>query len=217
VLIDIARSRSDEHYRGVALNDPDEQWVYHSPMSWHPRNKKVMWPEGLRGTKEMRIRIAELLDYVPGPPVTVRKTPDHIPYAEKDISKLQALPVFSGEGKIAGKHSGHIELKRQGKEGMAGMEGSSEAVYVNFSDDGKNFYKGYEKTVYSVFAESVYEADVEMTGEDQGEMKFRAAFTKIAGNIAPKLIFDKAEDGKPRSCGYVKYKGTTLRIEDMEE
>jgi hypothetical protein len=216
VLIDIARSRSDENYRGVALNDPDEQWVYYSPMSWHPGNKKVMWPEGLRGTGKMRIRIAELPDYVPSPPAAVQKTPEHISYAEKDISKLQFLPAFNTEGKIVGKHSGHIEYKRQGKEDMPGMEGSTEAVYVNFSDDGKNFYNGYEKTVYSVIAESVYEADLAMSGGDTGEMKLRASFSEITGN-APRLLFEKAPDGKPKSYGYASYKGITLKIEDMLE
>jgi hypothetical protein len=216
ILIDIERSRFDKDYRGMALNDPDEQWVYCSPMSWHPGSKKTMWPEVLRGTGEMRIRIAELPDYRPGPTVAVQKTPDHIPYAERDISKLQVPAVSGIKGKIAGKHSGYIEFNKQGKEDMPAIVGFTEAVYVSFSDDGKRFYNGYEKTVYSVFAESAYEADLIISGAEQGEMKFRTVFSKIAGN-EPRLLFEKAPDGKPKSCGYASYKGITFHIEDMRE
>ncbi|MDR2178656.1 MAG: hypothetical protein LBP20_11565, partial [Treponema sp.] len=154
VLIEIDRSLTDTQYRGVALNDPEEEWVYHSPMSWHPGGKKVMWPEGLRGTGTMRIRIAELPDYTPGPAVPARKTPAHIPYAEKDIGKIRASRDPNIEGKIAGKHSGHIEFKKQSREGMESWEGSIEVRYVDFSDDGRNFYRGFEKSRYSVSAEN---------------------------------------------------------------
>jgi hypothetical protein len=217
VLIDIKRSTQDENYRGVALNDPEEQWVYYSPMSWHPNGKKAMWPEGLRGTESMRIRIAELLDYTPGQPVAIQKTPDTISYAEKDIAKLHALKSIDLEGKIAGKHSGYIECRKRDKAGMESMAGSVETVYVNYSDDGKTFYNGFEKTRYSVFDESVYDADLKMSGADQGEMKFRAAFSKIAGDTPPKLLFEKAEDGKPKSYGYATYNGITLNVADLLE
>jgi hypothetical protein len=219
VLVEIDRSVNEEGYQGVALNDPEEDhWVYCSPMSWHPDGKKAMWPEKLRGSDDAgkRIRKAELLDYQSGKPVPAAKTPDSIPYAESgDI--LKAIPDPSIEGKIAGKHSGYIEYKRQGKKPYQSAMGSIETAYVNYSDDGKTFWNGFEKTNFSYVAGSDYEADVQMTGAEQGEMKFRAAFTGIAGNIAPKLIFDTAGDGKPRSFGYARYKGRTLRIEDMEE
>ncbi|MDR0708909.1 MAG: hypothetical protein LBF77_02450 [Spirochaetaceae bacterium] len=213
VLIDIERSRHDEDYRGTALNDPEEEWVYYSPMSWHPSSKKTMWNEGLRGTGKMRIRIAELPEYVPGSPDRVRETPDHIPYAESDISRLQASGGRPASGKIAGGHSGHIEYRR-GKEGAAD---STELVYVNFSDDGKRFYRGREKSVSAVFAESVYEADLAMSGAETGEMKLRAAFSRMSWTEPPKLLFEKAGDGKPKSYGYASYKGVTLRVEDMRE
>jgi hypothetical protein len=49
-----------------------------------------------------------------------------------------------------------------------------------------------------------------MNGAEQGEMKFRAAFSKIAGNEPSKLLFEKAADGKPKSYGYATYNGVTL-------
>jgi hypothetical protein len=217
VLIDIKRSMSEENYRGVALNDPEKQWVYYSPMSWHPGGKKVMWPEGLRGTETIRIQIAKLLDYIPGQSVAIQKTPDTISYAEPDISKLSSLSNPNIEGKIAGKHSGHIEYQRRGKEAMETLAGSIETVYVNYSDDGERFYNGYEKTSYSVFDESIYEADLTMSGAETGEMKLRATFSKIAGGNLPKLLFEKASDGKPKSYACAAYRGITLNIEDMLE
>ena len=71
VLIDIERSMNENGYQGVLLNDPEEKWVYLSPMSWHPSGKKAMWLEMLRGSdrneggRRVRIRKAELHDYQP--------------------------------------------------------------------------------------------------------------------------------------------------------
>jgi hypothetical protein len=214
-LIEIDRSMNEKNYLGVALNDPDEAWVYYSPMSWHPGGKKVMWPEGLRGKPDRRIRIAELLDYTPGPAIPVRKTPEVITYTEQytqDISNLRGVGHNAIKGKIAGKHSGHIEYKQQG----AAMGGSVEAVYVDYSDDGKRFYRGYEKARYSVIDVSVYEADLELEGEETGEMKLRVSFSELVGG-PPKLLFEKAEDGKPKSYGHASYRGITLRVEDLVE
>lgn len=176
-----------------------------------------MWPEGLRGTETMRIQIAKLLDYTPSPSVAIQKTPDTISYAEADISKLSGLSNTNSKGKIAGKHSGHIEYRRLGKEAMESMAGSIEAVYANYSDDGERFYNGYEKTSYSVFEESIYETDLTMSGVETGEMKLRATFSKIVGGDLPKLLFEQASDGKPKSYGYTTNRGVTLNIEDMLE
>jgi hypothetical protein len=48
-------------------------------------------------------------------------------------------------------------------------------------------------------------------------MKLRAAFSKVADFELPKLLFEKAEDGKPKSYGYVSYRGVTFRVENMRE
>ena len=47
-LIDIEASKTREGYLGINLNTQDE-WVFHSPMSWHPDGKKAMWIEARRG------------------------------------------------------------------------------------------------------------------------------------------------------------------------
>jgi len=90
-----------------------------------------------------------------------------------------------------------------------------ESRYVNYSDDGKNFYNGFERVKYSIFEESTYEADIELSGEQKGEMRLRATFSKIVGDTPPKLLFDQAEDGRPKSFGYAEYNGVRLNIEDM--
>jgi hypothetical protein len=47
-LIDIEASRTQRGYQGVNLST-SEEWVFRSPMSWHPSSKKAMWIEGRRG------------------------------------------------------------------------------------------------------------------------------------------------------------------------
>jgi len=233
VLIDIERSMREPGYQGLALNDPAEEWVYYSPMSWHPSSKKAMWMEGLRHSaaagehasvgnasrKQMRVRKVELLDYQPRPSVPAQPTPDEIPYAikgEAAAENLRNTPSMDVEGKIAGKHSGHIEYTRRGQQPAPALMGSAQAEYVNFSDDGRTFYNGFEKSRYSFMGESSYEADLSMTGEQQGEMKLRITFSQTSFEVMPKLLFEPAEDGKPKSYGYTCYNGVQLKIEDLE-
>ena len=215
VLIDIERSMHEEGYQGVLLNDPDEEWVFVSPLSWHPEGKKVLWNEVLRGTEKRRIRRAELLDYQPGDPIPLKKTPDNIPYGIHDLSRLQNLPDVGIEGKIAGEHSGYAEYVRVGEEPLPAFNGSAAVTYVNYSDDGKTFYNGFEKAGYSMTKEHWYEADLEMTGEKQGEIKLRFALSAITKDAPMKLLFEKAADGKPKSFGYAEYNGIRINIEDM--
>jgi hypothetical protein len=222
VLIDIEKSMNEKGYEGVLLNDPEEKWVYLSPMSWHTDGKKAMWPEMLRGSHiddggKRRIRKVELLDYEPQEPVSFVKTPEDIPYSIELNNISWSTLDKNIQGKIAGKHSGYMEYKRQGKEPMQGIMGSTEATYVNYSDDGKTFYNGFEKSNYSFMTETTFEANVEMTGEQEGEMKFRATFSKGDYNNSPRLLFEEAEDGKPKSYGYVRYGGVELNIEDLIE
>jgi len=222
VLIEIERSMNEPDYQGVQLNDPEEKWVYLSPMSWHPSGKKVMWPEMIRESesgnngRQTRIRIAKLLDYEPRESVPYAKTPENIPYGVKDREKLWIQPNQNINVKIAGKYSGYIEYKRQGKEDTAQRMSSVESRYVNFSDDGKVFYNGFERTTYSLNGEYIYETDLEMIGPIKGEMKFRITFSEVGGEHV-KLLFDTAEDGKPKSYGFAEYNGTRINVEDMLE
>lgn len=219
VLIDLERSMYEPGYQGVVLNEEDA-WVYHSPMSWHPDGKKAMWLEGLRGThgQQIRVRKVELLDYQPKPPVPTQRTPDEIPYslkADAAVESLRNTPSLDIEGKIAGRHSGHIAYVRQGQQPAPALMGSIQTSYVNFSDDGQTFYNGFEKSQYSFMGESVYEADLAMSGAQQGEMKLRATFSQASYEKPPRLLFEPAEDGKPKSYGYASCNGVQLNIEDL--
>jgi hypothetical protein len=65
--------------------------------------------------------------------------------------------------------------------------------------------------------ESVFEADLEMSGEQPGEMKLRATFSQISFEKPPRLLFETGEDGKPKSFGYARYNGVQLDIQDLVE
>lgn len=221
VLIDIRRSLSEPGYLGLVLNDPREEWVYYSPMSWHPGGQKVLWMEGLRGTRgqQMRIRKAELLDYRPGPTIPARPTPTGIPYGlagEQAAQSLRNPPSLDAEGRIAGRHSGYIAYTRKGQPPAPALMGTTQATYVDFSDDGLTFYNGYEKARYSFMGESVYEASLVMSGAQPGEMKLRATFSQANYQNPPRLLFEPGADGQPKSFGYTTYAGVTLRVEDLE-
>jgi len=213
VLIDIDRSMREEGYLGVQLTT-DEDWVYVSPMSWHPDGKRAMWPEMRRGSggSRMRLQKVELPDYVPQPPVPFERTTDEIPYGVRDVNALQSVDP-NAKGKIAGKHCGYIEYSRV----SSGYSGKTEAHYVNFSDDGVNFYHGFEKTASDIFGENRYEAELRLTGPKPGEMKVRATFSAVAGPAPLKLLFELDADGAPKSCGYASYGEKTLRIENLAE
>lgn len=223
-LVDIERSMHEAGYQGVLLHDPAEEWVYMSPISWHPNGKKAMWMEIVRGSfsaeggLQSRVRKVTLHDYQPQAPVAIQRTPDDIPYAIKNITGgLDHLFAFDSsiDGKIAGRHSGYVEVKTQARDLLRGIASSGQSTYVNYSDDGKTFYNGFERVVSSFTGDNVYEADLERTGEQRGEMKLRATFSPVSYEVPPRLLFDQAPDGKPKSYGYATYNGVTLRIEDM--
>lgn len=213
-LIDVNRSMHQEGYKGVQLTS-DENWVYCSPMSWHPDGKRAMWLEVYRGSSgsQMRIQKARLLDYKPKKTVPIKQTTDNIPYGIKDLTVLDSV-YGNVDGKIAGKSSGYLYYKRNASSDSSAQ---SEVQYANFSDDGVNFYNGFEKTNTNFAGESRYEADVQLTGKKQGEMKFRATFSSMTGSMPARLLFDTDVDGKPKSYGYATYNGITLNIEDLLE
>ncbi len=213
VLIEIDRSMNEPGYRGIQLTTNDN-WVYVSPMSWHPDGKRAIWLEMLRGSKgsEMRIQQVQLPDYKSQPPVPFVTTPDDIPYGIRDLSVLKTMDP-NVNGKIKGKHSGYIDYTRS----AVGYSGNTEALYVNFSDDGVNYYNGYERTISNIFGENRYESDLKLTGSTPGEMKFRATFSAVIGPKPLKLLFDVDVDGMPKSYGYASYNGITLNIADLLE
>lgn len=226
VLIDIERSMNKPGYRGVQLNDPEEKWVYLSPMSWHPGGTRAMWPEMVRGSdswedgRKVRIRKLELHDYQPQESIAPQPTPRDVPYGIKGDEGKMVLwnpPTQSIVGKIAGKHSGYIDYQRQAPDLAQLKAGLVCTKYVNYSDDGKTFYNGFESVISSYTGENVYEADVVMTGEQQGEMKLRVTSSKVSFEAMPRLLFDLADDGRPKSYGYARYNNTLLNVVDLAE
>ncbi|MCU6798154.1 hypothetical protein OB236_39110 [Paenibacillus sp. WQ 127069] len=214
VLIDINRSMNQAGYQGVQLTT-DENWIFCSPMSWHPDGKRAMWVEMVRGSNgsQKRLRKVNLLDYKPEKPVPIKPTTDNIPYGIKDLTVLNS--VYSNiDGKIAGKRSGYISYLNNVSPNYSGK---TETQYVNFSDDGVNFYNGYEKVHYNYAGESRYEANIKLTGTKQGEMNLRATFSVPGGATPARLLFETDVDGKPKSYGYAKYNGIILNIEDLLE
>ncbi|MNO19628.1 hypothetical protein D3C76_93620 [compost metagenome] len=214
VLIDIEQSMNVDNYQGLQLTT-DEDWVYLSPMSWHPGGTRAMWLEMLRGSNgaKMRVQTVTLLDYSPQPAVPYESTTDNVPYGIKDLSLLNKNIERNFQGKIRGKHSGVILYSRS----SSGHSGHTEADYINYSDDGVQFYNGFEKTVSNLFAETSYESKLQLTGQTSGEMNLRATFSAVAGSTPLKLLFDADADGNPKSYGYSTYNGVTLKIEDMLE
>jgi hypothetical protein len=218
VLIDIGRSMTEPGYRGVALSSADESWVYCSPMSWHPAGRKAMWMEMLRGTggaegATLRIRVAELLDHTPSAPVDRVSTPSRPPYATagdaaRELLARPASPIPSG--RIAGRRSGWIEFTR-----TSDSHGtfSTESRYVDYSDDGRNILNGFERSRGSMVAGAVYEAELELSGEESGEMHVRAEWSGVREGT--RLLFDADADGTPRSRGFARFGDTVARVEDL--
>ena len=52
--------KEGRNYKGVDLSDPAGEYVYYSPISWHPGSTKAMWNEGTRvaaGDQKLRLQI----------------------------------------------------------------------------------------------------------------------------------------------------------------
>jgi len=211
VLININDSISQEGYLGVQLNT-DNNWVYYSPMSWHPDGLRAMWMEAPRGvSSKLRLRKVLLLDYKPQPPVPTVITTDNIPYGIKNLTVLNYMNI-TGDGKIAGNKTGYINFTNS----VNNLSGISEAYYQNFSNDDVNFYNGYEKYNFNFLGETIYEANLKLTGPKTGEMNLRATFSAILGTNTPaKLLFDIGTDGKPKSYGYSTYNNITLNMSTL--
>lgn len=220
-LIEIEKSRKGRGYLGVDLSDPEGRYVYYSPISWHPDSTRAMWNERTRpadGPQKCRLRMCHLLDRKAGEPVPACTTPDAdaIPYAlPLERPKKQ---IFSGEGpvKIMGRESGSVVNRCSG-----GAIQVCEAVYDNFSDDGKTFFNGrlLVTAPADMFApgRTEFEADLSVSGEHQGEMKLRAVFNRENVQSPAMLILAPGEDGLPESRGWSTYDGVTLKVEDMEQ
>lgn len=214
-LIDIEASSTREDYPGINLHT-QEEWVFRSPMSWHPSGQKVMWMEEPRGASRLegkrRIQVARLLDYQPGPQVATGVTPDDMPYAATDLSMIQGLLQRSRDVdvKVYGKHSGYIHYRRD-------ASGTIEKIYIDFSDDGQNVYNGSETNRLNPRSNSTYTARVTLSGPEPGVMDLQVTFGPLRGELPSRLIFDPDESGTPLSRGYTEYGGQRLEVRALAE
>ncbi|MBQ6550483.1 MAG: hypothetical protein IJL78_03655 [Lachnospiraceae bacterium] len=215
-LIDVEKSMSlGRAYQGVDLSDPENKWVYYSPMSWHPDSTRALWNERTRltaGPVSARLRRVRLLDAAPTAPVPFTRTPDReeIPYALPVEEALKAeLPV--------------IPMKILGAEGYAENnvlpDGRPETRYENYSEDGKTYYNGYirVKTPANMFqpGETFIDADVTVTGEHEGRMRLTLA---LQADARFQIHLDRTpdENGLPKSRGFSEYDGIRRTVEEME-
>lgn len=206
-LISIAASKSQPDYTGINLNR-DTDWVFSSPMSWHPGGRKGMWNETHQGDRIRRVQIVTLPDYRVGPKVPARPTPDSVPYGSSDLSGLARLGMPQDiDVKVYGRKSGYIQYRRSA--------GSIEKVYSNFSDDGHAIYSGREATTANPAGQSVYVADVQLGGAQTGVMKVQMTFGPLRGGRPAALSFVPDASGKPATRGFVEYAGRRLDAADL--
>lgn len=192
-LIDLERSMTEEGYTGIDLSDPEEDWVFNSPLSWNGDGTKAMWMEREKNGGRIRLQVAELLDYVPGAPVPTVTTPT--------VGEYAAAPQESMDysGRINGKAAGWAELEK--RSGMLGKATVS-VVYHDYSDDGLLFYNGSEYSSGSILSKTSYTADLTVTDADGNEvgrmdvdMRFSAAYklsSFLTGSNSPELDLAKS-------------------------
>ena len=190
-LIDIEESKSNPSYMGYDLHT--EEWAFRSPLSWNPNGKKAMFSETLKdgNNNKLRIRIVKLDNYKPSSIPETKKTPDNIPYA-KPLDSLKDLKGGDVNGYFNGKSSGIMIFNR--------TTTFRQSEYINYSDDGKTFYNGFEK--YETISQTTGKltSNVVMSGEKQGEMNLTITMN-LEGNIVEKQ-------------GYVNYNGKNININD---
>jgi len=211
-LIDIAASKSQPGYLGANLNTQDD-WVFGSPMSWHPGGTRAMWTERLRGPRggPGRMQAVRLLDYKPGRAVVVRPTPANPIFATSDLSAIKdyATAPRTIDVKVYGRNSGHIIYRRA-------PTGLIEKTYVNFSDDGQQIYTGSETMQSNPRGNSTYTADLTLSGPRPGAMKLRITFGPATDFYDPtRILFTPDASGTPLSYGYAEFDGKRLSVESL--
>jgi hypothetical protein len=209
-LIDIAASKTQPDYRGLDLHT-DAQWVYRSPMSWHPDGAKAMWIESLRGDeRRRRIRIAHLVDYRARAPVAAQATPDDIAYAVTDLSGI-ADDMRRGHDidvKVYGRRSGYLRYRKN-------ATGVVEKTYVDYSDDGQDVYSGAERLQADPRGNSTYTANIKLSGPRPGVMDLKMTFGPLGGESPARLIFTPDASGVPLTHGDAEFGGQRLTVEGL--
>lgn len=213
-LVDIERSKTEPGYLGINLAT-EEDWVFRSPMEWAPDSKMAVWPELSQSGNGTRIRIVELPGYQPVEPVATVDTPVH-PKSTTDLTAAEDyLEAEADIGVIVyGKHSGYLTYKQQKPNRFQSLH---EKRYYDFSDDGDSVFNGAEIMNANLAGNSVYTADVTLTGSKPGKMKLKATFGRLggAGVVPARLIFDEDASGEPQTGGFVEYDGKRLTFEGL--
>lgn len=207
-LIDIAASKSQATYSGSNLNtSPD--WVFYSPLSWHPSSKMALWIEGRRGSSSRRIQLVELPDYKAARAVRTTATPTVMPYSSADLSVVPALAGRAREidVKVYGRAAGHIAYRR--------TPAQIEKTYVDFSDDGRNVWLGRETSALNPRGNSTYTAALKVTGENPGVMDLTVTFGPLGGALPASLVFALDAAGLPQTRGYAEYQGRRLDVSKL--
>lgn len=199
-LINIEKSMSEENYMGLDLSDPDNVWVYNSPMSWKSDGSSAMWIERERDSNGARVRIVRLLGYIPGEKVAAVPTPAVGDYAQEPAS------LGNYDVKVRGQVSGFATVK---KETGPGNKTTVTVVYENYSDDGKVFFNGSESSSGAIMSETFYDSDLSITdaeGKRLGGMDVYLAMTASGPTL-----------NKEACKGSAVWKGQQRSVEDMAQ
>ena len=201
VLFEREKSMKDPNYHGIGLYDKEEKYVFCSPISWHPSNLKVLWPEVLKGTSQRRLRKLDISGYSPSSYPEIKNTTDNVPYALplSEISNIRFETEISGI--IKGKYSGEIQYYNSG---FSQTTQIVKLIYINYSDDGNKFYNGEEFYDGDRDNKFVYVSNVTLSGSETGENNFKITFDKNS-----KLIKNETE-------GYANYRGKIINTENYE-
>jgi hypothetical protein len=207
-LIEIERSKNSADYLGIDLAAEDD-WVFNSPLSWHPGSAKGMWIENLRGTDTKRVRIVEMPGYRGSAAVAAKATPASVPYGSSDLSIIPTLVRKTNQTdvKVYGRASGHIAYRRSATR--------ISKTYVNYSDDGRTTYLGREDLELNMRGNSTYTADLRVSGANRGAMDLKVTFGPLGGDRPARLVFDRDGAGVPLTRGFAEYNGRRLNIESL--
>lgn len=217
-LIDIEESLNDNDqerkYHGIDIHDPKDEYVFRSPMSWHYSSQRAIWLENAKNQmSKTRIRqvILDSSVYPASEPLKCEKeTPDNIPYA-LDISALANMSVSMYSGKIASP----LGIEKGGYINFEYKTTSTNVTYVNYTEDGTNFFDGSEG--YSMNYQtmgSYYQGNVVMFNLNGNQRK-------VIGEMNCKITFSNPNNDmkliREESYGKATYKGVTVTVDDMED
>lgn len=221
VLVDLKKMNLDRGYIGTDLHDTNEEWIYYSPISWHPNSRKVLWNERKRlkdyhddsmNHVPCRLRICELKDKKPSSPISVDSNwkPSYFMNGED----FYTIPNDKEERsfRINGNHSGYIERTY-----IENRQRSITTIYSQYSEDGKTIWNGQETliTPNGYIGTSIFEGKVTATGEIEGEMDIRLQLSYLDENQPVRIQTDRLSDGSDASYGFARYANRKVEVRDL--